>query len=408
MCNLSFPEKDRWLYRHSVSNENMEDEFEHATTSQPMDFFINLTELVIRRPRFDVELKFYVEKYATSSIALFGILGNLLNIAVLTTRQFNTNVSKLERSSLLSLIALALSDLFVCLCFFAKVFLPARYKHPSGTALHPSKEFWFHWDKYGEATTNIFIVWSTWLTVSMAVSRYVALCHPMRARAIVGLRSTKLSIFITFLFAIALNVPSLLITVSRNHNGWNYNDINQFGKSFTYTVIGWIHICLGTFLPIALLILCNVSLVKSLRQSEALRRQCTRQTAPDDDKRHRITLTLVIIILMFLTCVAPSRLIVFVIDATLSNQDSFSFESYMDIVSTIQCTVTILNLMVAINYAINFLLYCVVNVYFRQVICSALRGIFHPFNRRNSHSMRNDAGAPLVSSLRSVTIETRI
>ena len=382
-------------YAIGLDNATLSPDLSQTTT--------NATEIIIKTSHSYVEFKFYVEKYAISSIAFFGILGNLLNIAILTRRQFHKNVSKLERSSLLSLIILAVSDLFVCLCFFPKAFKPNRYKRSTGITLHPGKQFWFYWDMYGEAATNTFIVWSTWLTVSMAISRYVALCHPMKARRIVGLKSTKVSILLTFLLSVLLNIPFFLIYESVSFYDYHYIVMNDFGNSFTYTVIGWLQALFGTFLPIGVLILCNVSLARTLQKSDALRRQCTRQAAPDDDKRHRITLTLVIIIVLYLTCVAPSRLIVFVIDVAHSSKD-IPLSSLVNLSSALQYVVTVLNLTVAVNFAVNFLLYCVVNVYFREVVRSMLARIFPCFRVKMSARFREEAG--YSSSKRILTMET--
>jgi len=50
----------------------------------------------------------------------------------------------------------------------------------------------------------------TWLTVTMAVSRYIAICHPLRARQIIGRTFTVASLVAVFVVSVLFNVPRFL------------------------------------------------------------------------------------------------------------------------------------------------------------------------------------------------------
>ena len=352
---------------------------------------------------FNVDFCFYMDKYIISSIATIGILGNLLNLAILTRRQFQQSLSKLEKSAHLGLISLAISDLFVCICLFPKIFHPDKYRKPF--IFYEEKNYWFYWRLYSEAAANTFIVWSTWLTVCMAISRYVALCHPMRARTLVGPSSTKASILTTFTLSVIINLPYFWIYETKTFFTHYYIGMSSFGESFGYMLIRWFQSLLGTFMPIAILIVCNVSLAKTLQKSAAMRRQCTRQAAPSDEKRHRITLTLVVIILMYLICVAPSRLMEFVIDEAIARMGN---SSYLGDTASIDVAVSILNLAVSFNFAMNFILYCVVNSYFRKTLRNLMVALLpclefggSPGSRRSSISLSRR-----ISTFRLTSVET--
>jgi len=56
----------------------------------------------------------------------------------------------------------------------------------------------------------MFALSSTWLTVVMAVSRYVVVCRPLHARGYISLRRTRCALLAVFLLSAVVNVPRLL------------------------------------------------------------------------------------------------------------------------------------------------------------------------------------------------------
>ena len=61
-----------------------------------------------------------------------------------------------------------------------------------------------------ESTVNMFALSSTWLTVVMAVSRYVVVCRPLHARGYISLRRTRFALLAVFLLSAVVNIPRLL------------------------------------------------------------------------------------------------------------------------------------------------------------------------------------------------------
>ena len=62
---------------------------------------------------------------------------------------------------------------------------------------------------YHELTVNIFALSSTWLTVVMAVSRYVVVCRPLHARGYISLHRTRCALLAVFLLSAVVNVYQL-------------------------------------------------------------------------------------------------------------------------------------------------------------------------------------------------------
>ena len=73
-------------------------------------------------------------------------------------------------------------------------------------------------DAYSESAVNMFALTSTWLTVLMAVCRYIVVCRPLHARGYISLRRTRCSIIAAFLASAVVNIPRLLrFTVTARH-----------------------------------------------------------------------------------------------------------------------------------------------------------------------------------------------
>ena len=78
-----------------------------------------------------------------------------------------------ERAVNMGLGALAVSDLLLCVCLIPDAFVDNQFHHPSIS-------FALLYRAYGSAVINTFILTSTWLTVTMAAGRYMAICHPFK------------------------------------------------------------------------------------------------------------------------------------------------------------------------------------------------------------------------------------
>ena len=125
----------------------------------------------------------------------------------------------------------------------------------------------------------------------------------------------------------------------------------------------------GNFIPLLILIFCNVGLLKEIQKSYALRRHMNRSlkkgsNSVDLESSQRITMTLVCIVVMFLVLVAPSEIVKHL--AALSGADleaNYHFK-------TIEVAT---NFMQAVNFSANFILYCIVNPSFRRTMREMVR-----------------------------------
>ncbi|KAK2148432.1 hypothetical protein LSH36_498g02012 [Paralvinella palmiformis] len=291
----------------------------------------------------------------------FGVVGNILNLTILSWRYNKREINVLERGALLGLIALAVSDLCFCLGI-----LPGAVFYDS-KAKFSAKTFHYYYQLYGVYLHDVFIKISTWLTVVIATARYVAICHPLKARIFAGLFATKVAIVVTYAAWFLLLSPILWSYHVYHYEAASQNvsffllDIGQFAAnapfrlSFTYL---WA--LLGYFFPVVVLAFCNIKLIRALRESVKWR-ECSARNAPSGREGNtRITSTLVCLIAMFIVLVSPSELLHFYLDVAQP-------ETY----ASTKLAILSVNLLQTVNFSFHFVLYCAVNVTFRRTIVNA-------------------------------------
>ena len=108
--------------------------------------------------------------------------------------------------------------------------------------------------------------------------------------------------------------------------------------------------------------------MKALKKSLDLRKRSTMTNESHIHKdsvsnsKNILTLTLIIIVLCYLLLVTPAEVLLFwdglMTDCTVSKMAA-------DVYSV---TLTVCNALQAINFAFNFILYCIINVHFRKVV----------------------------------------
>ena len=315
-----------------------------------------------------VQVEKYLVKYAIPTISVFGIIGNILNIAVLTRHHFKKTITKLELSSHLGLLALAVSDLLFCALTLPGTLKPDCKSKIFHMCIYKNVNFWMYYKAYHSALISIFVTSSTWLTISMAISRYLALCHPLRVREFIGPTSTKISVCVVYSMAILFNLPKFWIFKVRKlgHLGyWIDTDVTLNGSPM-YIAFKWLWAIFGTFLPLAILVFCNVGLIRALYESSRMRRTYRVHVKSNTETHHRITPTLIIIIIGYILLVAPATILQFFEDYILKkdkdrNENGKGISDYM-------IAMNVFNMTQTINFAFNFALYCAVNVYFRKAL----------------------------------------
>lgn len=131
-----------------------------------------------------------------------------------------------------------------------------------------------------------------------------------------------------------------------------------------YMAFSYVWSLLGFVLPVITLIYCNVHLVRALRESCRMRRLYVVNARVSTSCGSRVTPTLVAVVCMHLVLISPSELLQF-----------YYYTVGRESVELFNTAVVATNVLQTANFALNFVLYSVVNVHFREtwkkLICCA-------------------------------------
>ena len=250
------------------------------------------------------------------AICVFGFVANLLNLLIFGRRLFFANsVNAIEKGAIISLAALAASDLLFCLITcLGSVMRTHRI-------VFTNYDMEYYYQMYSGMLQNVFIKTSTWLTMIAAISRCAVVCYPFHARQFIRLTHIKLAIFFTFSLSFLIHIPLLwtydIKYLPCGNQSLKVFDTGAFMKNavvnqcFTY-----IWSITGFLIPIIILCYCNTRLIIAFRQSIKNNNQLRRhQRKMSLDKKNsisdRFTITLISVVILFIILVSPSEILHF-------------------------------------------------------------------------------------------------
>lgn len=295
------------------------------------------------------------------AICTIGMTGNFLNLLVLTRKRMRGCMGKLERSANVGLTALALSDLGFNIAVFPHAFVRGLSQIADETHVYV-----LYYRLYGIACINLFLMVSTWLIVVLAMERYVVLFYPLRAKNLLGVARTRLLLLgvyvISGLFSLPFFIQVYMSPCQTRSGKVMYEAVSRWDELSPVNVgtkryVTWVWPFVSVFIPLALLCFCNVRLLQGLRKVSSARRQkCPGQHIKEVNSK--ITLTLIIIVFMAILLVAPCEILRFI--------NPYNWGPVGHVLANVA------NVLQAINFAFNFILYCAIDATFRRVCRSML------------------------------------
>ncbi|XP_067651068.1 putative G-protein coupled receptor F59B2.13 [Haliotis asinina] len=303
------------------------------------------------------DVSYIVYGFALPSVCLFGMVGNVLNLTILTRRKLQKSFRTLEMAANYCLVALAVSDLMFCVFAFPTTFL-------SGDDMYDNTAFLLKYRMYGTAIINVFIMVSTWLTVAMSLERFLAICYPLRQDLYLTTRRIKIIIVISYIFSFIFNVPilwryepRLLCSTNSSHPIYMPKTVPLLGSVKIDTAYRILWAFIGNFIPLILLFYFNVCLCRKIYRSYKMRQKFKQDRHGSENSSHTLTITLVVIVVMFFILVAPSEIVIVIAKIT-NNESNYSY-------MTIEA---VMNFLQSLNFSVNFILYCIISPYFRKTL----------------------------------------
>ncbi|CAH1775672.1 unnamed protein product [Owenia fusiformis] len=352
-------------------NETFEEFYEHDMVTSHLENMTDYGEDA-NWESSATPVRYWVETIALPIVLSLGILGNLLNMIILTRKRLQAKMDEMEKSGHIFLIALAVSDFLFCVAEF-----PLGFMHR--TIIYDTECFMLYYRVYHSGIINMFILSSTALTVVMAVSRATVALFPLRARSCMTLTKVKVTLILVYVISAIFALPRYWTLKISNYGtiskGMYMADMGvlydpDYKQGFLVYKLLWSLI--GAVIPFILLIISNVCLIKTLRKS--FRMPDCHGNRSVTSSSNRLTHILIAIAIIFLLLVFPAELLKLI---NIFREDSSTSPIF-------EIATIITNFMQSLNFTVNFILYYSINMPFRKTVLDFFRSIVTMEQKRPS------------------------
>ena len=302
-------------------------------------------------------MRIAVDVFIVGVMCVCGFAGNIVSVVVMRQDQDKKNTTNWF------LQALAVCDTFyLVMSLFFQTF-KTLYTY---TNWFPQLKYTIPYiEPYIWAMASIAQTGTVWLVVLVTADRYIAVCKPLSTN-LRTLERAKITTVLVLCFAVIYNIPRFLEREWIEEYDPCHGEIivksvrTQMRNSKLYFLL-YKTICyflFRTIVPLVTLIILNLRLIRALQQVHRRHRDMTRSSK----HRENITLMLVVVVSVFIVCLIPDMTLRIV--ATLV----YFFPSIDIDLQTLRYINIITNMLLTVNSAINFLIYCLVGKKFRKIL----------------------------------------
>ena len=228
-------------------------------------------------------------------ICASGIAGILLTLVVLSRKSMRTSTN-------CYLMALSVADLLF-LVLLASLFVHGAARDSNSFHIYAA---------YAAVATNAAMMASIWLTVLLAIERYVAICRPFLAARVCTVRVAVTAIAAVFTLALLIRLPNFLehrVTWYRDPSDDNrsvaYVDLTELAFDDVYIrLYPWlVDAALASVVPFVALLVLNVSLLREVRRSTRyLQHHVSAVSTTTQREELQISVMLISIVVVFFIC----------------------------------------------------------------------------------------------------------
>ena len=285
-----------------------------------------------------------------------GIIGNSLAFAVFWKDTLKTSTSFLFQ-------ALSLIDSVLLVSVFLLYTMDAFVEYTD--MLQGLSSISSHIIPWSYPLTMTAHAASIWVTVLIAVNRYVAVCLPYKASRWCKVSMAKKQLAVVLLVSVLYNAPTFVqyhVVYRTSDNGTTckaFVNETKIGSDSLYKTI-YEYILYFIFilgLPMLILTFLNIRLIKGLNELRQRRKEMQTRSQKHDNN---VTFVLIIVVVVLIICQVPalvSRVLWRVFPLEWRGCDRFQF--YLG---------DIANVLVILNSTVNFIIYAFLNKRFQRVL----------------------------------------
>ena len=299
---------------------------------------------------------FTIYTVVVGTLILLGLAGNIVSFTVLF---HDSNKS----ATALLLRAMAVADSLVLLAAIPLYCLSAIFPYTGYLknyyVLHMGILAYL-WPLYLIPYTGTIM-----LTVLVSLNRYIAVCKPFRSSSFCSTDAAKKQIIYIALFSIVYNIPrffeyekvTLCVGVNQTHEGF---EISAFGDNRYYRIIyaNILYFLVMHGGPLLSLAFLNMKLIRALKKRQKKRAQMGK-----GDYQQDVTLVLVVVIFVFMSCQTPTfvdHILWTAVDQSARNCGHWHY--YYTAVG---------DMLAITNSSVNFIIYISTNRKFRQLLMAS-------------------------------------
>ncbi|EAA01756.2 AGAP001862-PA [Anopheles gambiae str. PEST] len=295
-----------------------------------------------------VEFEFWISGVVMNIVALIGILGNIFSMVILSRPQMRSSINYL-------LIGLARCDTVLILTSVLIFGLCAIYPHTGYL-------YYYHYQIFPKISLVVYPLAmiaqtaSVYLTLTVTLERYVAVCHPLRARALCTYGRARLYVVGILVFSILYNLPRFwevtLISSTHPDTGLTIYCVKasdmRTNETYIKVYIHWLYMIFVYFLPFSLISFFNLMIYRQVRRANKERQRLSRS----EKREIGLATMLICVVIVFLLCNLPAMMINIV-------------EAFYSVI--IEYMVKVSNLLVTINSSVNFFIYVIFGEKFKRI-----------------------------------------
>ena len=300
---------------------------------------------------------FIIYTVIVGSLVVVGIIGNSFAFVVFWKDNIKTSASFLFQG--LSLIDSCLLVTVIPLYSMDSFVTYTDWLQDHWTAIRPYVLVYLLPLAFTAQTATI------WVTVLVAVNRYIAVCLPYKASRLCTVLKAKKQLAFVLLFAVLYNIPKFAeyrVEYTSTDNGTTYTanaGYTKLGEKTWYYIIyaNILYLIFLLALPIFILMVLNIRLIKALK---ALRRKRMEMQSLRQQQDNNVTFVLIIVVIVFIICQVPALVNQVMWNVAQDDaRECGGFQFYLRHIA---------NMLVILNSAVNFIIYILFNKRFRHVL----------------------------------------
>uniref|UniRef100_T1J193 G-protein coupled receptors family 1 profile domain-containing protein n=1 Tax=Strigamia maritima TaxID=126957 RepID=T1J193_STRMM len=279
-------------------------------------------------------------------VATLGILGNVISIIVLAQPQMRSSIN----CCFIALATFDTSVLIAAILMCGLRAIPAKDFEIYHLVIFPTLMPWVY--PFG----LIAQTGSVWITVTVTAERYIAVCHPLKAKSVCTYGRARVYIILITILSIIYNLPRFweVQKIYITHHVTNETVIAAIPTDlrrnpyFVRIYLTWLYLVVMYVVPFLCLSLLNVFIWCQVQTANRERRRLSKHQR----KEISLALMLLCVVVVFFICNCLA-LVVNILEAFNIINDNLTQMS---------------NLLVTVNSSVNFIIYCIFGQKFRRIL----------------------------------------